>query len=139
MSLPLIISQIQQIQNRAKVLLMRINKWIHGGPIFKVDNFKTCKEIGNPLPEQEILQANSRLIQKLMSQKEKVWIKNHIAMPNCSTSRNFHKCPKKKSYRTALEHHINLYSQLPAAIKYLKPKTFSAKLKKLEIEYKPID
>ena len=131
---------MQRVQNKAEVLIMRINKWIHGGPVFRVDNIKICKEINNPIPEQEIMKANAQFIQKMMSQKVKISLHDHIAMPNRSTSRIYHKCPKKKMYQTAFEHHLNLYNQLPANIKYLKPKTFSAKLKKLEtLEYKPIE
>ena len=42
LTLPLLINQTQRAQNQAEVLLMRINKWIHGGPIFKVDNEIIC-------------------------------------------------------------------------------------------------
>ena len=121
LTLPLILNQTERVKDRVGVLIMRINKWIHGGPIFKVNNAKICKEIGAILPEHEMIYSNAKFIQKLMYQKETVSIKNHIVILNRSTSILYHRNPKKKSYRTALEHHINMYNQLPAKIKLLKP------------------
>ena len=66
-------------------------------------------------------------------------INDYIGQPSRSTSKIFHIKPKKKTLRTSLEHHIQLYNQLSPKIKYLKPKTFATKLKKEIIEYKPPD
>ena len=118
---------------------MKVNKWIHRGLVFKIENDKMSSKIGNPLPEQDILNTNVKFIQKLMSQNQTKSLHKCIAKPNQSTARIYHKRPKKKLYRMPLEHHIQIYNQLPANIKFLKPQTFSAKLKKITIEYKPED
>ena len=100
---------------------------------------KSLQKDRKNLPEQEILPANARFIQKCMGRKESVSIQQYLGRPSRSTSKVFHVNPPKNMYRMALEHHICLYNQLPQNIKYLKPKTFASKLKKLEIEYKPPD
>ena len=102
-------------------------------------NQEICTIINKPLPEQEILQASAKFIHKLMSRKEKISINNYIGQPSRSTSKIFHFKSKKKTLRTPLEHHIHLYNQIPSDIKYLKPKTLAVKLKKRDLEYKPLD
>ena len=89
------------------------------------------------MPDQEILQASARFIQKLISQKEDNSIKEYIGRPTRFTSNLFHVKPKKKMWRTALEHHSSLYNQMSPPIKYLKPSSFALKPKKLQLEYKP--
>ena len=91
------------------------------------------------MPEQELINTNAKFIHKIMNNKGCKSIHENIVKPNRSTSIFYHRRPKKKLYRTALEHHIDLYNQLPVDIKYLKPKTFASKLKKRDIEYKPRD
>ena len=112
---------------------------LYGSSVFCVENEKVCKKIGSNLPEQDIIQVSARFIHKVIGHKESVSIKQYIGRPSRSTSKIFHNNPKKKTYRMALKHHICLYNQLPQSIKYLKPKTFVSKLKKIEIEYKPPD
>ena len=51
LTLPLLLNQPKRIQARAEVLLMRINRWIRGGPTFKVAFELICKDIGCLLPE----------------------------------------------------------------------------------------
>ena len=87
--------------------------------------------------EQEILQASAKFIHKLMSQDEKISIHEYIGRPSRSTSKMFHRNLKKKNYKTAFEHHLCLYNQITSSIKYLKPKTFAAKLKKVDHKYTP--
>ena len=110
---------------------MRINKWVYGESIFKVGNKNICKSIEVNMPEQDIIQSSARFIHKLINQKESVSIKDYIGRPSRSTSKLFHTKPKKKTWKTALEHHNCLYNQLLPNIKYLKPSTFKDKLKNL--------
>ena len=110
LTLPLIINQTQRVQEKACVLLMRINKWIYGKPVFRKENKEICTIIEKPLPEQEILQASAKFIHKLMNRKEKISLNNYIGQPSRSTSKIFHLKPKKKTLRMPLEHHIHLYN-----------------------------
>ena len=139
LTLLLIINQTQRVQEKACVLLMRINKWIYGKPVFRKENKEICTIINKPLPEQEILQASGKFIHKIMSRDEKISLNNYIGQPTRSTSKIFHMKPKKKTLRTPLEHHIHLYNQMPSDLKYLKPKTLSYKLRKRDLEYRPPD
>ena len=119
---------------------MRINRWIYGRSVFKEKSEKICKAIGNPLPSQEILRVSLRFIHKLINQEIRISLHKHIVKPNRVTSRYYHRTPKKKMYRTALEHQISLYNQFKhPEIKALKPKSFSKKLKSIPIEYTPED
>ena len=138
-SMPLIINQPERIKSRAETMLMRINRWVHGGNTFKESSIKICKKINRPLPEQEILRANAKFSHKLILNPDIQSLQRYVARPKRSTSRLFHVKPKKKLYRTPLEHHIQLYNQLPEDLKYLKPKTLAYKLKKREVEYTPED
>ena len=140
LTLPLMLNQTQRVQSRAEVILMKINKWIYGHSVFKKENEKICKWIGNPLPAQEILRVSLKFIHKLLNQEIQTSLHRHIVKPNRITSKYYHRNPKKKLYRTALEHQIALYNQFkPVENKALKPKTFAKKLKSLPIEYTPED
>ena len=118
---------------------MKINKWIYSGPTFKVNSEVICKAIDTIMPEQELINTNAKFIHKMMNSRNCESLHENIARPNRSTSIYFHRRPKKKLYRTALEHHIDCYNQIPAEMKYIKLKAFSSKLQKAEIEYKPCD
>ena len=43
LTLPLILNQTQRVQSRAEVMLMRINRWIYGHSVFKVENKKNMQ------------------------------------------------------------------------------------------------
>ena len=137
--LPLIINQNAHTQRRMEVLLMRINKWIYGGPTYKRSNKAICKEIGIPEPEQEILKANSKFIHKLINKKSRMTTHAHIVIPKRKTSILYHRKPKKKLYRTALEHHIEIYNQLDDDLKPMNPRQFGRKVKTRKVEYTPKD
>ena len=139
LTLPLVINQNMRTQKRACTMLMKINKWTYNGPTFKVKSEVICKKLGVLKPEHELININAKFIHKIMTNQSCKSIQENIVRPNRSTSIFYHKRPKKKLYRTALEHHVELYNQIPTDIKYLKPKTFSAKLKKRTIDYKPKD
>ena len=117
LTLPLLINKSQRIISKAELLLMRINKWIYGKSIFRLENEIICKSIGNILPEQEILHASAKFIHKFINQKEKSSINDYIGRPTHSTSNIFHKNPKKKLYKTAFQHHLHLYYQIQSTIK----------------------
>ena len=114
--------ELAGIKNRVEVLLMQVNRWIHGGQTFKEVSTKICKQINRPIPEQEILKANAKFSHKLIGNPEIGSLQNFIARPRRSTSRIYHSNPKKKLYRTPLDHHIQIYNQLPDTLKYLNPK-----------------
>ena len=63
----------------------------------------------------------------------------HIVIPKRKTSILYHLRPKKKLYRTALEHHIEIYNQLDDDLKPLNPKQYARKVKTRKIEYTPKD
>ena len=48
------------------------------------------------------------------------------------TSNYYHLTPKKKLYRTPLEHLMMLYNQIPGNLKFLKHKAFARKINSQE-------
>ena len=90
-----------------------------------------------PLPEQEIVKAFANTIQQTMYNQKTPSIMKLVTRTQRNTSNYYHKGPKKKLYCTPLEVAIQLYNQLPANSKHLKPKTFKKKIKKLEIKFQP--
>ena len=58
LTLPLLLNQNKRVQARAETIMMRINKWIWGGPTFNIASEKICKEIKILLPEMEIFQIS---------------------------------------------------------------------------------
>ena len=118
---------------------MKVNKRIYGKHIYCQSNAKICKLIKSPLPEQELLCMSARFINNLSMEKQKISVHKHIIIRKRAASKIYHRAPKKKLYRTALEHQISFYNQLPQHLTGLKSKTFATKLKKVEIEYKPED
>ena len=85
LTLPLLLNENQCVQSCAEVMLMKINKWIHGGFTFKQENKKICKEIMVPLPEKEILDSSAKFIHKPMTERKTKSIQKHIAIPNRTT------------------------------------------------------
>ena len=94
LTLPLLFNQNQQVKSRAEVILMRINKWIHGGPSFKVASSKICKEMGTILPEQEMINCNANFIQKQMTTHKTQTLQRYLAFLSLSTSKLYHKQPE---------------------------------------------
>ena len=43
LTLPLVLNQLKQVQARAKVTVMRMNKWIRGGPTLEEASSKNTK------------------------------------------------------------------------------------------------
>ena len=66
MFLPLLINQNQAVRRQAEVLLMRVNKLIYGQNYFLTSNENICKKINIPSPEEEIVKACAKDIQKTM-------------------------------------------------------------------------
>ena len=91
-----------------------------------------CKKIGMPSPEEEIVKACAKDIQKTMYDQKTPSIMKLITRTKRTTSNYYHLTPKKKLYRTPLEVALQLYNKIPADIKHVKPKTFKKKLKKLK-------
>ena len=139
LTLPLILGQNSRTQKRFETLIMKVNKWIYGGQTFKKENTEICKKIGNLQPEQDMLISSAKFIHKLLTQKESMSLHEHIIIPKRAKSIIYHRNPKKKLYRTALENLIHLYNQIPHDNKPLKMKTFTKKLKKEGIDYRPPD
>ena len=81
LTLLLPINQNQRIQYKAKVFLMRINKWIYGKSVFKLENKKNCKFILNIVWEHKILNASAKFIHKLMKSEEQISVKDYIGRP----------------------------------------------------------
>ena len=96
LTMPLLINQSQCVKKRAKVIIMRINKWIRGGPYYKVSSEKICNEIGNMLPERELLNTNAKFIHKQITFHQNEALREFIAIPNRSTSKLYHKAPYSK-------------------------------------------
>ena len=130
LTLPLILGQNLRTQKRYETLIMKVNKWIYGGQTFKKENIEICKRIGNLPPEQDILVNSAKFIHKLLTQKESISLHENLIIPKRAKSIIYHRNPKKKLYRTALENLVNLYNQIPNDYKPLKTKTFTKKLKK---------
>ena len=139
LTLPLLLNQPKQIQAGAEIILMRINKWIRGGPTFKVASELICKEIRCLLPEREILNHNAKFIHKQITAQPNPALQKFIPIPNQSTSKLYHKVPKKKLYKTSFKYLLQLYNQIPPNLKPLKPKTFGRRIKKIELEFTPED
>ena len=112
LTLPLMLNQSNRVQKRACAMMMKVNKWICGGPTFKVNSEIICKAIGTPLLEQELLNSNAKFIHKMIGNNICKSLHDHIAKPNRSTSIYYHRRPKKKFYRTSLEHHTDFYHQI---------------------------
>ena len=102
-------------------------------------NIEICKKIGSLSPEQDILVNSAKFIHKLLSQKESISLHENLIIPKRVKSIIYHRNPKKKLYRTALENLVNLYNQIPNDHKHLKSKNFAKKLKKEGVEYQPAD
>ena len=139
LTLPLLINQSQRVKSWAEVIIMWINKGIPGGPTFKVALAKICKEIGSILPEQEIINCNAKFIHKQLLKHRTEALQRHVAIANRWALKYYHEQLKKKIYRTPLEYYLQLFNQIPSEIKYLKPKSFSKRIKKMEWEFKPED
>ena len=137
LTLPLTLNQNQRVKKRAETIVMKINKWIHGGNTFMVNKKKICKKIEKPLPEKEILDSSVLFIHKQISSAKTQAIQNFISMPNRTVSRVYHRFPKKKIYRTPLECHLHLYNQMKPHLKFLNHKQLKQKLKKEDVEYTP--
>ena len=91
------------------------------------------------MPEHEILNFNAKFIHKQITDKPNPALRSFIAIPNRSTSKLYHKIPKKKLYKTSFEYLLQLYNQLQPKLKPLKPKTFSKRIKKEKLEFTPED
>ena len=137
LTLPLTLNQNQRVKKRAITMIMKINKWIHGGNTFMMNKKKICDKIGSPMPEKELIDISALFIHKLISQAKAKALHNFIYLPNRTVSRVYHRCPKKKLYRTPLESHLHLYNQIPAHLKFLNNKQLKRKLKKETIDYTP--
>ena len=140
LTLPLTLNQNQTVKKRAETMIMKINKWVHGGNTFMMNKFKICKKIDSPLPEKEILDSSVLFIHKQIGHNKTQALHNYIAMPNRTVSKIYHKKPKKKLYRTPLDCHLHLYNQMPPDLKFLNPKQLRRKLKKMkkdDINYTP--
>ena len=118
---------------------MRVNRWIYGENTFKQEKEKICRKINSHLPENEKINANSRFIHKIMSDKKVGSLLNLTTTTNRSTSKTHHRYPKKKLHRTSFEYHIQLYNQIQPELKKLRPVTFKKKLRKTCIEFTPED
>ena len=137
LTLPLTLNQNQRVKKRAITMLMKVNKWIHGGNTFMQNKKKICDKIGSPMPEKELIDSSVLFIHKLISQTKAKALHKFIYLPNRTVSRIYHRCPKKKLYRTPLESHLHLYNQIPAHLKFLNHKQLKRKLKKETIDYTP--
>ena len=69
LTLPLMLNQSKQVKKRVCIMIMKVNKWIFGGPTLKVESEKICRDIGTQMPEVELLNSNAKFIQKLMGNR----------------------------------------------------------------------
>ena len=90
-----------------------------------------------PPPREEIVKASAKLIQKTFNVSKPPALMKLVTRTKRITSRFHHLKPKKKSNRTPLEVLIQVYNKIPTDIKYLKPKSFKKKIKKIDFEFTP--
>ena len=123
-------------QNRMHSILMRCNRAIHAKPTYMVSIRRICDNISVDPPELLCQKAAIKYIHKIISTQRPDQIYTKIRF-----NRNQHICSKlgvkyrfrkEISKKNLISIAINLYNGIDSNLKYLQPRKFNLKLKKLK-------
>ena len=79
---------------------------------FQKRKYQNLQRNRKTYPEQDILVNSARFFHKLITQKESMSLHENLVIPKRAKSILYHRNPKKKLYRTALENLITLIARI---------------------------
>ena len=130
---PLYMAETEGLRSKLEASHMTLNRIIHGGLTFKVNNSKICKRIGCELPDKHIKKISARYIQKHMYHKQCPAIIDKLVVPKREASVVYMRKPQLGVYPASLDKLIQLYNKLPTDTKTMKPQRFKRYLAKNDL------
>merc|ERR1711954_419542 len=130
---PLFISETEGTKSKLEAAHMTLNRIIHGGLTFKVNNVKICKHIGSQLPSKYMHKISARYIHKHLFKKQCPSVIEKLIIPKRDASIIYMKNPQLGVYPASLDKLILMYNKLPLATKSMKPQKFKKYLVKNDL------
>ena len=124
----------EQIKARLESTYMLVNRIIHGGYTFKVNNKKVCKEANVELPRMHMSKTAVTFVHKHLSHLKCISITEKLKIPKRKISHIYVRNPLNSTYPSSLDRLVDMYNKLPPETKTITMGQFKAYMRKNDIK-----
>ena len=132
--LPLYMGENENTKSRLEAAYMLVNKIIHGGYTFKINNKKICSEAKVEMPRMHMSKTAVTFIHKQLSHQKCKSIVEKLKIPKRKISHIYVRNPQNGTYPASLDRLVELYNKLPPETKTKTMGQFKSYLRKNDIK-----